>query len=161
MRRAPAPAAAALAGAWAGMLGAVAAMAAPAAFALLPVADAGRFVGRLFAQEAALSLGLALLLVFVERRRNRLAADQDPASTAFSTELGLVLGTVFCTVAGYYAVLPMMAAARAGQGAWSFAALHALAGGFFALKSLLVLALLWRYARAGQKPSLTAAAKPS
>jgi hypothetical protein len=38
----------------------------------------------------------------------------------------------------------MMEAARAGQGAWSFGALHAVSSGFFALKGLLVLALAWR-----------------
>ena len=36
----------------------------------------------------------------------------------------LALGTVFCTVAGYYALAPLMAAARAGQGSLSFAQLH-------------------------------------
>ena len=34
-----------------------------------------------------------------------------------SVELMLALGTIFCTVAGYYAVLPMMEAARRGEGA--------------------------------------------
>jgi hypothetical protein len=38
----------------------------------------------------------------------------------------------------------MMAAARAGQGAWSFGALHAASSGLFGLKGLLVLALAWR-----------------
>ena len=59
----------------------------------------------------------------------------------------LVLGTLFCTVAGYYALQPMMAQARAGQGAWSFGALHAASLGLFALKALLVLVLAWRLTR--------------
>jgi hypothetical protein len=155
--RTASPWAAALAGAWAGMLLCVAAMAAPAAFAVLPSADAGRVVGRLFAQEAAASLALALLLVFIERRRGRDTADAGSAASVFSIELMLVLGTMFCTVAGYYAVLPMMEDARNGRGSWSFAALHALSGGFFALKGLLVLALVWRFSRR----SPTAAAPPS
>jgi hypothetical protein len=62
----------------------------------------------------------------------------------FSVNLMLLLGTLFCTVAGYFAVQPMMAAARAGQGAISFGALHAVSAGFFMLKGLLVLALAWR-----------------
>ena len=58
----------------------------------------------------------------------------------------LALGALFCTVAGYYAIQPMMAAARAGQGAWSFGALHGASSVFFGLKGLLVLALAWRLA---------------
>jgi hypothetical protein len=38
----------------------------------------------------------------------------------------------------------MMVAARLGQGPWSFGALHAVSGGLFAVKALLVLALAWR-----------------
>lgn len=139
--------AAGIAAAWAGGLAVLALMAAPAAFATLPSAEAGRVVGRLFAQEAAASLAIALLLVFVERRRSRAAAEAGTGSI-FSAELLLLLGTIFCTVAGYYAVEPLMAQARLGQGSWSFGTLHAISGGFFALKGLLVLALAGRYARA-------------
>ena len=59
----------------------------------------------------------------------------------------LALGALFCTVAGYYAVLPMMEAARAGQAHVSFATLHIVSTGFFTLKGLLVLALAWRLTR--------------
>ncbi len=137
---------AALVAAWAGALATIAALAAPAAFSTLAPADAGRYVGLLFADEAYLSLGVALLLVFIERRRGREAADRGTGSV-FTTELMLLLGTMFCTVAGYFAVQPLMQAARAGEGSWSFAALHAISGAFFALKGLLVLALTWRYSR--------------
>jgi len=58
--------------------------------------------------------------------------------------MALALGTVFCTVAGYFAVQPMMTAARAGQGALSFGQLHAVSAVFFVAKGLLVLALAWR-----------------
>ena len=52
---------------------------------------------------------------------------------------------LFRSVGGYFAVLPMMEAARAGQqGTLSFGTLHAVSGGLFALKGLLVLALAWR-----------------
>ena len=152
-----AAAAAAVAGAWAGMLLCIAAMAAPAAFAVLPAAEAGRLVARLFAQEASVSLAIALLLVFIERRRGREAAESGHGAAILSVELVLLLGTLFCTIAGYFAIEPMIAAARQGQGSWSFATLHAISGAFFALKGLLVLALLWRYSRA----CVRAAARPS
>ena len=122
------------------MLACLAAMAAPAAFATLGVADAGRVAGRLFAQEAYLSLALAIALLFIERRRQRDAA----TGAVFSANVLILLGTLFCTVAGYFAIQPMMAAARAGQGAWSFGALHAASSVLFVLKGLLVLALAWR-----------------
>ena len=135
--------AAVLAGLWAGVLLCIAAVAAPSAFAALASADAGRFVARMLTQEAYASLALALLLFALERSRSRQAAASGSGSV-FSTNIVLLMGTLFCTVAGHFAVQPMMAAARAGQGAWSFGALHAVSGTLFALKGLLVLALAWR-----------------
>jgi hypothetical protein len=149
--RAAARGSAGLAASWAGVLLTVAFLAAPAAFATLAPADAGRFAGRLFAREAYVSLGFALVLLFVERRRARLAAAEH-AGSIFSVELMLVLGTIFCTVAGYFAVEPMMAAARlegstSAPGAPGLGVLHAVSVGFFGLKGLLVLALAWRFSR--------------
>jgi hypothetical protein len=147
-------AAAVLAGLWAGVLLCIGAMAAPAAFAVLVSVDAGRFVGRLLGQEAYLSLALAVLLFLIERSRTR-RASQAGQGSVFSVNLMLLLGTLFCTVAGYFAVQPMMAAARAGQGPWSFGALHAVSGGLFLLKGVLVLALAWRMAPAFRKTATT------
>ncbi|MGK2901069.1 MAG: DUF4149 domain-containing protein [Burkholderiaceae bacterium] len=135
--------AAVLAGLWAGVLLCVGAIAAPSAFATLASGDAGRFVGRVFAQEAYLSLGMAVALLLIERQRSQADAASGIGSV-FSASILLVLGTLFCTVAGYFAVQPMMDAARAGQGAVSFGTLHAVSGGLFLLKGLLVLALAWR-----------------
>jgi len=135
--------AALLAGAWAGVLLCIGAIATPAGFALLEPAMAGRVAGRMFAQEAYLSLVLAVVLFAIERRHARQAAEAGQGSV-LSTNLLLVFGTLFCTVAGYFAIQPMMAAARAGQGAWSFGALHAASAMFFGLKGVLVLALAWR-----------------
>ena len=129
------------------MLLCIGALAAPSAFALLASADAGRLVGRMLSQEAYASLGLALLLLFIERRSTRHAVESG-ATSVLSTNLVLLMGTLFCTVAGHFAVQPLMAAARAGQGTWSFAALHAMSGGLFVLKAILVLALAWRFTRA-------------
>lgn len=132
-----------LAGLWAGVLLCIGLMAAPAAFATLASQDAGRLVGRLFAQEAYLSLALALLLIFIERARARAHA-QSGKGSIMNTNMLLLMGTLFCTIAGYFAVQPMMVAARAGQGAWSFGALHAVSMGFFALKAMMICSLAWR-----------------
>lgn len=131
---------------WAGVLVCIAAIAAPAAFATLDRAEAGRLVGRIFAQEAWLSLILAVLLLAMERQRARAAAESGRGSV-FSTELLLVLGTVFCTVAGYFGIQPLMPAARAGQGGLSFGQLHLLSTLFYGAKTLLVLILAWRAVR--------------
>ena len=135
--------AALIAALWAGVLLCIGAIAAPAAFALLPPADAGHVAGRMLAIEAYLSLVLSMLLFAIERKSAREAAEAGTGS-ALSTNIVLLLGALFCTVAGYFAVVPMMAAARAGQGAWSFGALHAVSSSLFVLKALLVLALAWR-----------------
>ena len=140
-----------VAGVWAGALACIGAIAAPAAFATLSSPDAGRFVSRVFMVEAYTSLAFAVLLFLIERRRTRDAAEAG-AGSLFSANLVLLLGTLFCTVAGYFAIEPMMAAARAGQGPWSYGALHAASASLFVLKGLLVLALAWR---------LTAAVRPS
>ena len=130
--------AALLAGVWAGILLCIAAIAAPSAFAVLARPDAGRLVGRLFEQEAYLSLAVAVVLLVIERGRR--SGEPSP----FTANLMLLLGTLFCTVAGHFAVLPMMDAARAGQRSLSFGMLHGISAGFFVLKGLLVLALVWR-----------------
>ena len=98
-----------LPGLWAGVLLCIAAIAAPAVFAQLERADAGRVVGRIFVQEAWLSLALGALLLVIERARAQRAAEAGTGSI-LSTEMLLVLGAVFCTVAGYFALQPMMPA---------------------------------------------------
>ena len=138
--------AALLAGLWAGVILAIGLIGAPAGFAVLATpAEAGRVAGRMFAVEAPLSLALAVVIFLLERRRARDEAEAGRGSQLNANML-LALGALFCTVAGYYAIQPMMAAARAGQGAWSFGVLHAASTVFFALKGLLVLALAWRLA---------------
>ena len=131
---------------WAGLLLAIALVAAPSAFAVLPQHDAGRVVARLFAIEAEVSIALAMLLFLIERRRASAAAEAGQGSV-ISAPMLLLLGTLVCTVAGYFALLPLLEAARGGQGRWSFAALHGVSLGFYGLKTVLVLALAWRAAR--------------
>jgi hypothetical protein len=135
---------------WLGLLLAVAAVATPAPFALLARADAGRVVARVLAQEAWISLVIGLLLLMLERRAAQRAAAAGSGSL-FGTGMLLALGTLFCTVAGYFAVQPLLATARSGQGGLSFAQLHGVSVAFFALKIGLVAALTWR--GAGRGPS--------
>jgi hypothetical protein len=135
----------ALPGVWLGLLLALAFVAAPSLFAILDRPMAGKVAGRLFAIEAQLSLLLAVVLGLLERSR---AARQLPGQgSRVSAELLLVLGALFCTVLGHYAIQPMMESARAGQGTWSFGALHAASTGLYLLKSLLVATLAWRSTR--------------
>ena len=141
-----------LPGLWAGTLLCLALLATPAPFALLPQADAGRVVARLLAQEAYLSLALGVLLLGLERLAARRTASAG-LGTQFSTGMALCLGALFCTVAGYFALQPMMAAARAGQGLLSFGQLHAISAAFYIVKTGLVLTLAWR---ASRQPSPTA-----
>lgn len=131
---------------WLGVLLALALIAAPSLFALLERAAAGQVAGRLFALEAQLSLALGIALGLLERRRAEVRAEAGLGSR-ISAELLLVLGALFCTVFGHFALQPMMAAARAGEGRWSFAALHGASTAFYGLKTLLVAALAWRAAR--------------
>jgi hypothetical protein len=123
---------------WLGLLLCVASISTPAAFANLPNADAGRVAGSILAREAAVSLILGMTLAVLERQIARHAARQ------FSAGLALALGTVLCTVLGYYVVQPQMAEARLGHGSLSFGQLHAISLAFFVVKGLCVVALAWR-----------------
>lgn len=136
-----------LAALWLGLVVTLAAVVAPVLFAGLERAEAGRLAGNLFRIEAHVALGLAAVLFFIERRLAglRMRAGQ---GSVLSMNLLLVLGALFCTVLGYFALQPMMEAARAGQGPLSFGALHGLSSALFALKGLLLLVLVWRGAAA-------------
>ncbi len=137
---------------WAGWLLCVALLATPAPFAMLAGADAGRVVGRMFTQEAYTALALGVLLLVLERVAARRSALHGQGSQ-FSLGMALALGTLFCTVAGYFALQPLMATARAGQGSLSFGQLHGISVLFFGLKLLLVLWLAWRNSQAAEPVS--------
>ncbi|MFG6415105.1 DUF4149 domain-containing protein [Roseateles sp. DC23W] len=132
-----------LAALWGGLLLCIAFVATPSAFAVLERAQAGAYVARVFALEAQISLALGLVLVLIERRLTRDTSEAGGASEAFSARLMLPLVAIFCTVAGYYGLQPMMADAKAGTGVASFAALHGASLAFFGVKGLVVLALAW------------------
>jgi len=136
-----------LPGLWAGLLLTVALVATPAPFALLAQADAGRVVARILAHEAYASLALGVLLLGLERVRAKRRSDAGTGSQ-FSLEMVLAAGALFCTVAGYFGLQPMMAAARAGQGTLSFGQLHAVSAVFYLVKALLAVVLATLAARA-------------
>ena len=69
-----------------------------------------------------------------------------------SNAMVLVLLAIFCTVLGYFGLQPMMAAARAGEGRWTFGQLHAASLGLYGVKTLAVLALAWRAASPAVNP---------
>ena len=131
-----------LPGLWAGWLLCVALLATPAPFATLATADAGRVVGRMLAQEAYTSLVIGAILLLLERLAARRVASAGQGSQ-FSTAMVLAAGAIFCTVACYFGVQPMMAPARAGQGVLSFGQLHAVSAAFFIVNLALVSALAW------------------
>ena len=65
----------------------------------------------------------------------------------------MALGTLFCTVAGYFAMPQMMQAAKAGDGLLpGFGQLHAFSAAPFALKWVMVLVLAWRAAGSVNRP---------
>lgn len=141
-----------LPGLWAGWLLCLALLATPAPFALLARADAGRVVGRMLAQEAYTSLALGVLLLVLERMAARRAVRAGQGGQ-FTPGMVLALGTVFCTVLGYFALQPMMDAARAGQGALSFGQLHAISAVFYLAKLALVGWLAWRAVQPAAGPT--------
>jgi hypothetical protein len=132
-----------LPGLWAGFLVCVALVATPAPFATLVPAEAGRVVSHIFAREGYASLAVGLLLLILEREVARQQAEAGTGSQ-FSTGMLLALAALFCTVVGYFAIQPMLPAAKAGQGPLSFGQLHALSLGLFGLKILATVALAWR-----------------
>ena len=132
-----------LAALWGGFLLCIAFVATPSAFAVLERAQAGAYVARVFAVEAQVSLALGLVLMMLERRVTRDAIEAGGASQAFSARLLLPAIALFCTIAGYYGLQPLMADAKTGAGVASFAALHGASLVFFGVKGLAVLALAW------------------
>ncbi|MEO7055221.1 MAG: DUF4149 domain-containing protein [Caldimonas sp.] len=151
-----------LAGLWAGSMAGVGFIAAPALFAVLSQADAGRVASRLFERDAYVGLAAAALLFIVAMQRARLAAESGRGSR-FSSDMLLALAALFCVVAGHFALQPMIESARAGGPGLSFAALHVLALMFFAGKLAAATALAWRLTAPATlpPPSLNPAATSS
>ena len=134
-----------LAALWLGLVVTLALVAAPTLFAMLDRTLAGRLAGQMFRIEAHAALGFALLLFLIERRQVRSTVMAARRGSVVSAELLLMAGALFCTVLGYVGLQPMMEAAKAGEPVrFNFGALHAASSAFFALKGILLLALVWR-----------------
>ena len=133
-----------LPGLWFGVLLAIALIATPAASTSLDKASFGAVARAIFAREAPASLVFGVLILVIERR-DAFTRHLATGVSQFSTEMMLAAGAIFCTVAGYYGLLPAMEQARAGAPtALTFLQLHALSLAFFGVKGLLVLALAWK-----------------
>ena len=136
-----------LPGIWFGVLLAIALVATPAASMSLDKASFGAMARAIFAREAPTSLILGMLLLVIERR-DALARHLATGVSQFSTEMVLAIVALFCTVAGYYGVEPMMEQARSGAASsLTFLQLHAISLAFFGAKGLAVLALACKATR--------------
>ena len=136
-----------LPGLWLGVLLAIALIAAPAASGSLDKASFGVVARAIFAREAPTSLVFGVLILAIERR-DAFTRHLATGVSQFSSEMLLAAGGLFCTVAGYYGLLPALEQARAGAvTSLTFMQLHALSLAFFGVKGLLVLALAWKAAR--------------
>lgn len=134
-----------LSGLWAGMLLTVGGLAAPALFSVLDRSVAGLAAGRIFQWESRVSLALSMVLFLLERRRVRDLIEEGGTTSVLTPQVTLVLGALFLTVFGGFALQPMMQDAKAGLATpLSFAVLHGLSAALFWLKAALVLALAWR-----------------
>lgn len=136
-----------LAGAWLGLLVTVAGIATPAPFATLSRPEAGRVVALVLSREAAASVILGALILVLQRFSLRRRLAEGHAAPQVDRVLILAAVGVFCTVAGYYGLQPMMAEARSGQGTLSFGQLHALSAGFYIVKMLAVAVLAFGLTR--------------
>jgi len=149
-----------LAGVWAGIVAAIGFVAAPVLFATLPRSDAGRVAARLFGVDATIGVAAGALLLLVTLQLARQDAEQ--GTSRFSAEMLLVLGAIFCIVAGHYAIQPMMGARLRGEAGPSFAVLHGVASAFFVVKFVAVAALAWRLGGSPARSSAAAkAAEPT
>ena len=134
-----------LAGVWAGMILAVGGVAAPSLFMALEREFAGKGAGRIFTVEAKVSLAFAILIFVIERRRVRDLVEQGVQVSAMTANLLLVLGALFLTIFGEFALHPMIEAAKAGQPTpLSFGALHGISAMLFWVRAVIVGALAWR-----------------
>jgi hypothetical protein len=135
-----------LAGLWAGMIVGVGAVSAPSLFAVLERAQAGQGAGQIFSVEAKVSLAMAMVLFVIERRRVRdMAEAHGKGTVGMTAHLLLILGALFLTVFGQFALHPMIEAAKQGQPTpLSFGALHGISAMMFWIKGVLVTVLAWR-----------------
>lgn len=127
-----------IAGLWGGAILSIGLIAAPSGFAIASREVAGRIAGRMLAQEAWLSVVVAMVMLGLLWCSPRSAAPRPRGDVV------LTVCALLCTLLGFFAIQPLMAEARAGQGLLSFGALHGISVVLFVLKGGLVSALAWR-----------------
>lgn len=143
--------------AWCGMTWAIGYVVAPALFAWLPTRVlAGDLAGALFRLQAWASMVIgAVLLVFAMLVP---PAGETRRSTLAQTDVRIVIAMLVCTLAGYFALQPLMGALRAAMSAHAdlaggmpvatrFAIVHGVSAGFYLAHSLLGVWLVARQAR--------------
>jgi Domain of unknown function (DUF4149) len=124
---------------WAGSLVTVCAIAAPAAFAVLPDRQlAGRVAARLFLVETTIGV-VASALFFATYAASKVVA---PRSVAF-----LVAIAAFAPLASYVILSPLMDAARASGNMARFGALHGVSALLFLIACVCAPAALWIFNR--------------
>ncbi len=136
---------------WAGSLWTIAYLVAPILFATLPdKVLAGTIAGKLFQAEAWLSVACAIFMIFLIKRS---VSDNNPKKRR--QLLWIVGGMLACTVVGYFALQPFMAALRetAGIGGvmnseakMQFGILHGVSSTIYLVQSLLGALLVWKCA---------------
>jgi hypothetical protein len=124
---------------WAGSLWTICAIAAPAAFAVLERAAAGRLAGALFQIATWLGAACALILFATAFVHKPLAARLSPS--------WLVAATAAAPLLSELVLSPMMAAARAANDMSRFGMLHGLAAVLFVAAALGALLLVLRFNR--------------
>lgn len=138
-----------LAGLWAGALITIGSIAAPTLFDMLDKVLAGRVAGRYFFLESKISLLLTVALLLIDRaisRHETSAIFLGGAKSHAGVNLLLLMGALASVVVGYEVLHPLMESARQGQGRWTFAQLHGLSMALYGVRTVLVMALAWRYA---------------
>jgi hypothetical protein len=136
---------------WVGSLWTIGYLAAPTLFATLyDRVLAGTIAGSLFRSESWLSMVCGISLLILQRLQNgRAESDQRK-----ELELRLIIAMLLCTLIGYFALQPFMAAIREAAGTAGgvmapdaklrFGILHGASMGIYLLESLLGVALLFR-----------------
>lgn len=131
---------------WLGLLLTLGGVAAPVLFAVLDRASAGQVAGRFFSLEAYISMGFAVVLLWLERRLLRADASLFKR-TRWSVSMWLIVMALLLTLLSQYLIHPMLQSVKDGYaGLLSFGALHAISSLLFAIKALMVLLLSWRCA---------------
>jgi hypothetical protein len=130
---------------WVGSLWAIGYLAVPTLFSTFDRTLAGTIAASLFRSESQLSLLCGILLLVLQKPQNMVSATDRHA------EVRLIAAMLACTVIGYFALQPYMAALRESAGTaglmtpdakLQFGILHGASMGIYLIESLLGAALI-------------------